>query len=91
MRKIEKEMLQAVLTGSNWSKDNTSVSFSNNGNGLVSLHGNIIAYVDTQTNIEPDLNTLKRWPTVTTKSRLRALGLNIETKKGVNYYNGMIV
>jgi hypothetical protein len=31
---------------------------------------------------------LRQWPTVTTKSRLRALGANLTQKRGVIYLNG---
>ena len=34
---------------------------------------------------------LKRWPTVTTKSRLRALGVNVYTRKGITYVNDIEV
>lgn len=32
-------------------------------------------------------STLEQWPSNTTKSRLRALGCNVYTKKGVTYLN----
>jgi hypothetical protein len=35
--------------------------------------------------------TLSRWSTNTTKSRLRALGANVTTRKGVTYLNNVAI
>lgn len=96
MRKIEKEMLEAVLNKKDFSKDNTGVFFisaseSGNPHGARSeifLHNNHIAdfWHDTS-ELDVDTRTLARWPTVTTKSRLRALGANITTKQGRTFLN----
>lgn len=55
----------------------------------VMLHGNNIATVyaftigdDTTLFAVPNLLTLNKWPTATTKSRLRALGVHLWTEKG---------
>ena len=76
MRKIEANMLNALRTGKNWTEGNTSVF-----NGSVFLHGNRIAFTkdapDDQM-LHADLETLKAWPTNTTRSRLRALGFNVK-------------
>jgi len=88
MRKIELEMLQAINLKNNWSKDNTQVIFDN-GTSKVYLHGHHIANINHLTGCkEANKETLKDWPTNTTKSRLRSLGLNVSTKKGVTYLNG---
>lgn len=39
--------------------------------------------------LEVNIRTLKSWPTNTTKSRLRALGVNLTQKKGVLYIDGV--
>jgi hypothetical protein len=84
MRKIEKEMLNAVNTGTNWAKANTQVVHIN-GIAQVFLHGNHIAsiYGEPEANVE----TLKAWPSRTTQSRLWALGINVYQRKGLVYLN----
>lgn len=73
MRKIEKNMLRAVLDCRDWREGNTSVI-----GGAVFLHGNRIAYRDTLTRYwVADASTLAQWPTNTTRSRLRALGFTV--------------
>lgn len=77
MRKIEALMLQALKSGQSWSQDNTSVY----PDGSVYLHGNRIAHreqTNTGSELVVDLDTLRRWPTNTTRSRLRALGFNVK-------------
>lgn len=92
MRKIEKEMIQAATTinrqesSVSWSKDNTSVS---GRKGLVNiyLHGNhIAAFIDGM--LQVNLDTLRRWPSMTTRSRLRALGANLVSIKGTLHLDG---
>ena len=85
MRLIEKEMLNAINNGYNWSKDNTQVVHIN-GIAQVYLHGNNIASI--YGDVEPNKATLRKWPTPTTKSRLRALGINVYTKNYVTYIDG---
>ena len=70
MRKIEKEMQNALRTKVNWSKSNTSVSVDNEGNQFVTLHGNLIAQISNFGDIK--LSSCG-WQTVTTKSRLNAI------------------
>lgn len=88
MRVIEKEMIKAIMYGRNWQKDNTSVRIVN-GDAEVYLHGHHIATAKECLPLELVVNvdTLRDWPTVTTKSRLRALGANVYTKRGVTYLN----
>jgi hypothetical protein len=76
MRLIEREMLDAINRGVNWSKDNTRVEVA--GSLVhVYLHNHHIATVIRGSDmVEVNKNTLYHWPTVTTKSRLRALGVN---------------
>ena len=70
MRKIEKQMNQALRTFSNWSSGNTTVTSTPN-EMLVHLHGNHIATLD---KITMDLFIFDGgWQSNTTKSRLNAL------------------
>lgn len=88
MRLIEKEMLNAINNGNNWSKDNTQVVHIN-GIAQVYLHGHHIASV--YGDVDVNTKTLASWPTNTTKSRLRALGVNVYTRNYVTYVDGVAV
>ena len=70
MRKIEKEMQNALRNKVNWSQSNTSVSVDNEGNQFVTLHGNLIAQISNFGDIK--LSSCG-WQTPTTKSRLNAI------------------
>jgi hypothetical protein len=89
MRKIEQEMLSAIDQGRNWQKSNTSVTHSASGCVDVHLHGNHIACVtgDSSTGLHVVVNksTLFHWGTPTTKSRLRAMGVNVYHKNHTLY------
>ena len=41
--------------------------------------------------LDVDIRTLKQWPTMTTKSRLRVLGAHLVTKQGKLYLNGEVI
>ena len=71
MRKIEKQTLEAIKANRDFKSGNTEVS-----GGVVYLHGNRIAWRDGNRLIM-DTATLHRWPTVTTRSRLNALGFSV--------------
>lgn len=86
MRQIEKKMIDAIKQGRNFTLDNTHVKIDAN-TAHVFLHGNHIASV-THGNVRVNVNTLRLFPTPTTKSRLRALGVDVYTKKGITYLNG---
>ena len=89
MRKIEKQMTAAVQKLAKWRLDNTSVSPIDDVNCAVYLHGHEIALVNQRSGlIMVNENTLKAYPTNTTKSRLRALGVDVATRKGVTYLYG---
>ena len=101
MRVIEKEMLKAVASGKNWSKDNTSVRHASERAddfmpafeyAVVYLHGHEIATVyhpsTSEEYVTVNLGTLQAWPTRTTMSRLRALGVDVCTRKGVVHLHG---
>lgn len=98
MRKIEQQMLNAIESKRNWSLDNTLVHIENGGGnpfGLraeVYLHGNHIAdYWYDDKKLDVDTRTLIDWNTRTTKSRLRALGAKVATRKGVIYLNNVAI
>ena len=86
MRKIEKQMLDAIKSHTSFSSGNTQVSIDVNM-AHVFLHGNHIASV-TNGNVMVNEYTLRNYPTPTTKSRLRALGVDVYTKKGITYLYG---
>lgn len=86
MRKIEKFMLAAIEHHVPWRMNNTQVSIDFN-TAHVFLHGNHIASV-ANGNVIVNKDTLRAYPTPTTKSRLRALGVNVYTKNFVTYLNG---
>ena len=70
MRKIEKQMNQAIRTFSNWSSGNTTVT-STPDEMKVHLHGNHIATINKAT---MTLNLFDGgWQSNTTKSRLNAI------------------
>ena len=97
MRKIEQEMIRAIVERRDWHKDNTAVYYipaqeSGNPHGAcaeIKLHNNLIAEMWYESGkLEVNVSMLRRYPTPTTKSRLRALRVNVATKKGVTYLNG---
>ena len=93
MRKIEQSMIHAIKTRTTWHGSNTSVSIhSVNGQPVpnIFLHGNHIASVDNGV-VRVNAETLAKWPSATTKSRLRALGANVTTRNGVTYLDGKAV
>ena len=102
MRKIEQQMLNAVYSKADkWTNNNTAVFYisageSGNiagGRSEIYLHGNLIAsyWHDVPNPLEVDTKTLARWSTPTTKSRLRALGVNVATRKGVTYLDNVAI
>ena len=70
MRKIEKQMCDAIQSNIDWKSKNTSVHFDpETGVSIVRLHGNKIAEVS-----DNDMTIFDGgWQTTTTKSRLNAL------------------
>jgi len=91
MRLIEQQMNEAIHNQIMWSKDNTEVNYYSAVNtSHVRLHGHHIASYNHTTGItEANLMTLAEWPTNTTKSRLRALGVDVWTLKGVTYVDNI--
>lgn len=90
MRKIEQQMLNAVRNKAiRFVSGNTWVLSGHGETSQVFLHNNHIATFQHDTGkLAVNTYTLRLWPTATTKSRLRALGAQVETRKGVIYLNG---
>mgnify|MGYP003636885326 CR=1 FL=1 len=82
MRKIEQKLVNAINNGSDyWHGGNTTFTRDiKTGLGRVSLHGNHIADIDKDNKATANLECFYHWPTVTTRSRLRALGINASIK-----------
>ena len=93
MRLIEQQMLAALTSMNDFRKNNTEVSHNIWSNiSVIRLHGNDIATYNHDTEVmTPNLKTLKEWPTNTTKSRLRALGVTLATRKGVIFIDDVEV
>jgi membrane protease subunit (stomatin/prohibitin family) len=92
MRKIEQQMVNAINRRVDFSSANTSVVKIDDVNSAIYLHGNHIADVNSRTGfVMVNTDTLRRWSTPTTKSRLRALGANVSTRKGVTYLNDVAI
>lgn len=83
MRKIEKEMLAAVEQVKNYANGNTTVRVAEN-EIRVYLHSNLI-YKETH---EGRFFTLAGWNTPTTRSRLKALGIDVRQKNFAAVYDG---
>jgi len=87
MRQIEERMVEAVNFGIPFQENNTTVTIDFN-TAHVFLFGNHIASVVNGGTPIVNLDTLREYPTSTTKSRLRALGVDVYTKKGITFVNG---
>ena len=86
MRIIEKEMLAAIANKEYWRKDNTEVNFTYSGDcgySSIFLHNHLIAVFNHASRVVDVVEeTLERFPTNTTMSRLRALGVDVKRKGG---------
>ena len=92
MRKIEEKMLWAVRSRRNMQEGNTQVvicSGAKNGGIMVNvfLHGNHIYTLYALNGTVSESFTLAGWNTPTTRSRLRALGIDVSQKNWEAYYN----
>lgn len=96
MKKIEKKMCEAVKAHKNWHNGNTEVYVENSVNGgknvFVYLHGNRIyeRYVNLDGTFV-EYFSLAGWDTVTTRSRLRALGIGVRHVNGWPMYNNHVL
>jgi hypothetical protein len=92
MRKIEKLMIEAIKNKASRKIDNTQIEYlcsidepmrSRIEHSKIYLHGNHIAsYIHSMDRFDYNPQTLAQWPSRTTKSRLKALGFPVFTKKG---------
>lgn len=85
MRKIEQNMRQAIREQRNWRKDNTRVHIVGDI-AYIKLHGHELAmYAYPTRTLYLNLQTLNDWPTPTTRSRVRALGVPIYQRNWEQY------
>ena len=90
MRKIEREMVNAIHAGKAWHKDNTRVTVNKREDGAtitsVYLHGNLIA----QTGKDGAWSfCLRGWNSPTTRSRINAIARVLECRAwGIASYKG---
>ena len=89
MRKIEQQMIEFIRSkkvsdGEHWKSGNTRVAHLGGSVFNVYLHDNLIAYVKDGA-VYPNKEMFRRWPTPTTRSRLRALGVDAYIKDHVAY------
>lgn len=80
-------MCEAIKARTNFACGNTQVIISDGGNYVkVYLHGNLI-YINCMESGRAKFS-LAGWNTSTTRSRLRAIGIDVRTKNYMPYYNG---
>lgn len=99
MRKIEQQMIEAIREKRDWKSGNTEVLHSIHDGinyAAIYLHTNWIAVAtpdtwDAYPYAQPNRAMFKAYPTRTTRSRLRALGVNASIKDGVAHIDGMEV
>jgi len=89
MRKITEQAGEAFNTSKAFRKDNTAVELRDDIGVELRLHGNLIAYKQQSTG---DVSfTLAGWNTPTTRERLKAVGVQVNSIKGVPHYNGVAI
>ena len=93
MRKLEQQLVNAINNGADYWQGGNTVFTRNlkTGLGCVSLHGNHIADIDKDNKATANINTFYHWPTVTTRSRLKALGINASIKNFVACIDGVAI
>ena len=92
MRKIEKDMLRIIekcrygeITTCNRVLHNTRIVCEDTRLKIL-LHNNLI-YKENLVTTQKEFS-LAKWPTPTTRSRLRALGINVYQENNHQYFNG---
>lgn len=83
MRQIEENMVNAINERHNYTEGNTKVRFHAEGYS-VSLHDNVIYFVRNGRHSF----TLSGWNTPTTRSRLKALGVEVKQRNFAPLYKG---
>ncbi len=95
MRQIELCLVAAIRKNDKFKMGNTEYRpFGADHTGAVLLHGNVIARILPGDEVSgfgviPVEATFCTWPTPTTRSRLRALGVDASIKNGVACINGV--
>ena len=87
MRKITKEASKAFFNIKRFKKDNTRVRVSDNGNVSLWLFGYMIAW----TFNGRIYFSMRGFPTVTTRERLKGLGIGITQRNGEQHYKGHVI
>ena len=85
MREITSEAKFYFASNKKFKKSNTEVKVTEDLTALY-LFGNLIAIKDRNTG-EVKF-TLAGWNSVTTRERLKAIGVQISSRQGIPYYNG---
>lgn len=101
MRKIEQQIWNLIKSKKSGIIDNSKVEYLPELNEpmhsrieytKIYLHGHHIAsYIYSHARVDYNPVTLALWPTRTTKSRLRALGVRVYTKKGKTFVNDRLI
>ena len=106
MRKIEEQMIAAIREKRDWTSYNNAKGYPAmevvhvREHGInyadIYLHANLIATAtpdtwDVRPCANPNRAMFRNWPTTTTRSRLRALGVNASIKNGAAHIDGMEV
>ena len=94
MRTIETKMLEAVINKTNWQLDNTSVKYNaETDTSRVHLFNNHICSYHHRKDNAPRANktVFTKYPTRTTVSRLRALGIDARVKNKQPTINGVAI
>jgi len=101
MRKIEQQIWNLIKSKKSGTIDNSRVEYLPELNeqmharieyAKIYLHGHHIAsYTYSHDRVDYNPVTLANWPTKTTKSRLRALGVAVYTKKGKTYVGDKLI
>ena len=90
MRKIEQQMCEAVRQAKTWKSGNTQVLTYKDGQTLILLHDNLIAFRDAPwEDLRPNAPMFEEYPTRTTSSRLSALGFDVCIRQGEAYIDGI--
>ena len=106
MRKIEEQMIEAIRSKQDWKSYKNAQGYPAmevvhvREHGInyadIYLHANLIATAtpdtwDARPYANPNRAMFREYPTVTTRSRLRALGVNASIKNGAAHIDGMEV
>ena len=87
-RKIETRIVNALRDNAPFKSGRDEVRATATGVAYY-LHGNLVASKTYGKPLEPYAPTFSAWPTPTTASRLRALGLDATIRKGVPHLDGV--